>query len=148
MRTKNFAVSIEKLESCDLHTGTSLWRKYKEIRLVLLNEYKPLLSKHLPNGHPPSGKSFGEVLQTVRKVLYEKSEDVAIKKSKAAGGHPRKPFSPSWYPAEWDVFTMYGAASQSPEEALNGKLVTITYNSSNIIVQLIFDSLHFSILNN
>ena len=99
MRTKNFAVSIEKLESCDLHTGTSLWRKYKEIRLVLLNEYKPLLSKHLPNGHPPSGKSFGEVLQTVRKVLYEKSEDVAIKKSKAAGGHPRRPFSPSWYPA-------------------------------------------------
>ena len=80
MRTKNFAVSIEKLESCDLHTGASLWRKYKEIRLVLLNEYTPLLLKRLPNGHPPSGKSFGEVLQTVSKVLYEKSEDVATKK--------------------------------------------------------------------
>lgn len=35
-RTKNFGIVVDKIDSADLHTGASLWRKLKEIRLILL----------------------------------------------------------------------------------------------------------------
>ena len=66
MRTKNYFVDVAKLDPNDLHTGATLWRKYKEIRLILMNDFAPLLTKRLPGGLPPSGKSFAEILTAVR----------------------------------------------------------------------------------
>jgi hypothetical protein len=100
MRTKNFFIDLEKLDSGDLHTGSTLWRKYKEIRLILMNDFAPLLSKRLPGGKPPSGKSYSEILVAVRKEIYETYEDIAEKKSKALKGYKRHPFVESWFPPE------------------------------------------------
>ena len=56
-RTKNFGTSISDVDSSDLHTGATLWRKFKEIRLILMNEFSPLLASKMPGGILPSGKS-------------------------------------------------------------------------------------------
>ena len=77
MKTKNYFVYVSKLDPSDLHTGATLWRKYKEIRLLLMNDYAPFLTKRLSGGLPPSGKSFAEILTAVRKEVYEAYEDIA-----------------------------------------------------------------------
>ena len=51
-----------------------------------MNDFTPLLTKRLPGGLPPSGKSFAEILSVVRKEVYEAYEDIAQKKSKAVNG--------------------------------------------------------------
>ena len=67
--TKNFQSNDDQMKANDLHTGPSVWRKFKEIRLVLMNDFAPLLAKKMPGGQLPSGKSFAEVLLLVRKEL-------------------------------------------------------------------------------
>ena len=100
LRTKNFNVSVEKLEATDLHTGASLWRKYKEIRLVITHELGALLAKKLPGGQPPSGKSMAEILLSVRKEWFETCEKVREEKSKKEKGTFKKhAFTASWFPA-------------------------------------------------
>lgn len=121
MRTKNYHVEISRLEASDLHTGGTLWRKYKEIRLILMNDFAPQLSKKLPGGQPPSGKSYSEVLVAVRKEIYNMYEDISEKKSKALKGYKRHPFVESWYPPEWETFITYGAASPNPVDSLNAR---------------------------
>ena len=98
MRTKNYFVDIGKLDPSDFHTGATLWRKYKEIRLILMNDFAPLRMKRSPGGLPPSGKSFAEVLIAVRKEVYEAYEDIAQKKSKAINGYKRHAFVETWFP--------------------------------------------------
>ena len=100
MRTKNYFVDVAKLDPTDLQTGVTLWRKYKEIRLILMNDFAPLLMKRLPGGLPPSGKSFAEVLTTVRKEVYEAYEDIAQKKSKAVNGYRCHAFVDTPQPVE------------------------------------------------
>ena len=95
MRTKNYFIDVARLDAKDLHTGATLWRKYKEIRLILMNDFAPILSSKLPGGMPPSGKSFAEVLLAVRKDVYEKYEDISEKKSKAFRGYKRHAFMES-----------------------------------------------------
>ena len=121
LRTKNYNVEISRLEASDLHTGATLWRKYKEIRLILMNDFAPLLSKRLPGGQPPSGKSYSEILVDVRKEIYEIYEDISEKKSKALKGYRRHAFVESWYPPEWETFITFGAASPTPVESLNAR---------------------------
>ena len=95
MRTKNYFIDVARLDANDLHTGATLSRKYKEIRLILMNDFAPKLSSKLPGGMPPSGKSFAEVLLAVRKDVYEKYEDISEKKSKAFRGYKRHAFMES-----------------------------------------------------
>ena len=125
MRTKNYFVDVTKLDPGDLHTGATLWRKYKEIRLILMNDFAPLLSRRLPGGLPPSGKSFAEVLTAVRKEVYEAYEDIAQKKSKAVNGYKRHAFIDTWFPPEWETFVTYGAGSPQPVESLNARYCMI-----------------------
>jgi hypothetical protein len=121
MRTKNYFVDVSRLEANDLHTGATLWRKYKEIRLILMNDFAPLVKKRMPGGEPPSGKSFSEILLAARKEIYETYEDISEKKSKAAKGYRRHAFIDSWYPPEWETFVTFGAGSPKPEDSLNAR---------------------------
>ena len=86
-----------------------------------MNDFAPFLSKQLPGGQPPSGKSMAEIHVAVRKELYKKYEDESEKKSKAANGYKRHPFLVTWYPAEWETFITYGAGSPQPAESLNAR---------------------------
>jgi hypothetical protein len=121
LRTKNFSVPLNRLDASDLHTGASLWRKFKEIRLVVMNDLANMLAKKLPGGQPPSGKSMDEILLAVRQEAHTLNQDEAQKKSKAKGGYTRHVFLETWYPAEWEVLMVYGAASPNPEEAFDCK---------------------------
>lgn len=124
LRTKNFNTPVEKLEATDLHTGSSLWRKYKEIRLIITHELGALLAKKLPGGQPPSGKSMAEILLSVRKDYFESCEKQREEKSrKDKGKFKPNTFLPYWYPAEWEVFMTYGNASARPEAAFDAKYV-------------------------
>ena len=135
LRTKNFNVPLEKLEAPDLHTGSSLWRKYKEIRLVITHELGALLAKKLPGGQPPSGKSMSEILVSVRKDWFEACEKQREEKSRSMKGTFKKhAFVESWFPAEWEVFMTYGTASPRPEAAFDAK-----YDARGAID---FDTLH------
>ena len=62
LRRKSFKTSLEKLDSGDLHSGGSLWRKFKEIKIVLMNDFAPVLSKKLPGGQLPSGRAWQRYL--------------------------------------------------------------------------------------
>jgi hypothetical protein len=75
-----------------LHTGASLWRKFKEIKLVLMNDFGPVLSKKLPGGQLPSGKSMSEMLIAVRKEIFDNYDALAEKKSEAVKGYTRHRF--------------------------------------------------------
>ena len=77
LRTKNFQHNDDRMKADDLHTGHSVWRKFKEIRLILMNDFSPPLAKKMPGDQLPSGKSFAEVLLSVRKELYTLAEEKA-----------------------------------------------------------------------
>ena len=119
LRTKKFQINDDQLKPDDLHTGPTVWRKFKEIRLVLMNDFAPLLAKKLPGGQLPSGKSFAEILLVVRKELYHLAEEKAKLKSKAIKGYKSLPFTDQWFPAEWEAWITYGSGSPTPDESLN-----------------------------
>ena len=121
MRTKNYFIDVARLDAKDLHTGATLWRKYKEIRLILMNDFAPILSSELPGGMPPSGKSFAEIFLAVWKEVYEKYEDISEKNFEALRGYKRHAFMESWCPPEWETFVTYGAGSPQPAEPLNAR---------------------------
>jgi hypothetical protein len=114
-RSRNFPSKPDVIKPDDLRTGMSLWRKWGEIKRVVVNEFSPLLAGLMKNGDLPSGKSMAELLKNVRKMLFEASEERALKNSKSSKGYAKKPFLETWFPPEWDVFTTYGTASSSPE---------------------------------
>ena len=87
LRSKNFVARTCKHD--DLHTGTNcknnfessasnhnddscecvgdtLWRKFKEIKAVIINEFSAIYSRNLPGGQPPSGISYEEILDKTR----------------------------------------------------------------------------------
>ena len=66
MQTKNYFIDVARLDSNDLRTGATLWRKYKEIRLILMNDFAPILSAKLPGGMPPSCGRIGYIGPTGR----------------------------------------------------------------------------------
>ena len=105
---------MDKIDSVDLHTGASLRRKFKEIRLILLNEFSPLLAKKM-------GKTIPELLTACRRAIFDASEDLAEKRSKSTKGYKRTPFHDSWYPVEWETFVTYGTGSANPVESLKTK---------------------------
>ena len=86
-----------------------------------MNDFAPLLSKKLPGGNPPSGKTFAEILTAVRREIYEIYEDISEKKSKALKGYKRHIFVDSWYPPEWESFATYGAGSPNPVDSMNAR---------------------------
>ena len=91
-------MDVTRLNFNDFDTGATLWRKYKEIRLIQMNDFVPLLQKRLPGSIPPSGKSFADVLFAVRKEVLEIHEDIFEKKSKALRRYKRHAFIDSWFP--------------------------------------------------
>jgi hypothetical protein len=97
-RTKSFLQS--SCTPCDLHTGESIWRKFKDIRRYMANEMGPAYSKRIPGGQIPSGKSMEEMLSLVRKDLWEPSESTTTSKSKQAKPANERSFVATWYPVE------------------------------------------------
>lgn len=87
----------------------------------LMIDFAPVISKKLPSGQLPSGKSMSEVLTAVRKEIFDNYHEAAEKKSKAAKGYTRHRFVESWFPVEWEVFTKYGSATLNPEEYFNAR---------------------------
>lgn len=114
LRTKNFLQSSCK--PCDMHTGESIWRKFKDIRRYMANEMGPAYSRRLPGGQIPSGKSMEEMLLLVRKDLWELSESTTTSKSKQVKPVSERSFVATWYPVEWLAFMAYGLASSNPAD--------------------------------
>ena len=69
-----------------------------EIRLILMNDFAPLLYKRLPGSISPSGKSFADALVAVRKEVFETHGDIFEKKSKSLRRYKRHAFIDSWFP--------------------------------------------------
>ena len=61
LKSKGFSSSLTKEE--DLHSGESLWRKFRDIKSFVVNEISHAYSKCMP---PPSGVSIEEVLIKTR----------------------------------------------------------------------------------
>ena len=114
-------MDVARLNSNDFDNGGTLWRKYKEIRLVLMNDFAPLLQKRLPGSIPLSKKRFADVLFAVRKEVFEIHEDIFEKKSKDLRRYRRHAFIVSWFPPEWETFVTYGAGCPQPVESLNAR---------------------------
>jgi hypothetical protein len=80
-----------------MHTGESIWRKFKDIRRYIANQMNSAFSLRLPGGQLPSGKSMEETLQLVRKDLWDQNEQIAAAKNK---DHKIKKFDNTWYPVD------------------------------------------------
>jgi hypothetical protein len=111
MRTKNFLNPTCK--PTDMHTGESIWRKFKDIRRYIANEMNSAFSLRLPGGQLPSGKSMEETLQLVRKDLWDQNEQISASKNKE---HKIKKFDTTWYPVEWTAFLTYSLPSNNPAD--------------------------------
>jgi hypothetical protein len=61
------------------HDGASLWRKFKDIKKVVLNYLTPKWSKILKNGIYPSGMNKDDVLLAIRKEYFNEIESQASK---------------------------------------------------------------------
>ena len=48
LRSKNFVVKVCKPD--DYHDGESIWRKFGEIKRVIVNDFTELYMKYLPGG--------------------------------------------------------------------------------------------------
>ena len=96
-----------------MHTGESIWRKFKDIRRYIANEMNSAFSLRLPGGQLPSGKSMEETLQLVRKDLWDQNEQIAAAKNKE---HKIKKFDATWYPVEWTAFLTYSLPSSNPAD--------------------------------
>ena len=52
----------------DLHSGCSLWRKYGDIKRVILNELSNDFESLKVNGQPRSGQTIEDLLEEVRAI--------------------------------------------------------------------------------
>ena len=102
MRTKNFV--NPSCKPSDMHTGDSVWRKFKDIRRYIANEMNSVFTQRLPGGQLPSGKSMEDILLLVRKDLWDQKEKTAAAKNKE---HKMKKFDTTWYPVEWLALLTY-----------------------------------------
>ena len=113
-RTKNFLQSSCK--PCDLHTGESIWRKFKDIKRYMANGMGPSSLRRIPGGQIPPEKSMQEMLSLVCEDLWELSESTTTSKSKQAKPAYERSFVATWYPVEWLAFMVYGLASSNPAD--------------------------------
>ena len=101
----------------DENNGISLWRKYADTKKYVTNSITPFYFKCLGKDDMiPSGKSKEEILLKTRELLFKSEQDAAKNRSKNLRGYVVKEFSPDWYPTEWEVFLMYGAALEKPDK--------------------------------
>lgn len=78
--TKHLAESVTEN---DIHTGTSLWRKFATIKRYVNNIITPIYIKNLgPSGLPPSGCSHADILSLTRQHIWESEELGRKEKSK------------------------------------------------------------------
>ena len=106
LRSKNFIVKVCKPD--DYHDGESIWRKFGEIKRIIVNDFTELYMKNLPGGQLPSGKSKIEIIEKTRKDVFSRAELAKNPKS-------TKSCPPNWAPKEWNVFLIFGAASEEPD---------------------------------
>ena len=66
LRTKGFNSFTAK--PGDLHSGCSLWRKYGDIKRVILNELSNDFESLKVNGQPRSGQTIEDLLEEVRAI--------------------------------------------------------------------------------
>ena len=104
LRTKSFWAASAK--PGELHSGCSLWRKYGEIRRVVVNDLSAALEKLKVNGQPRSGLTLADLLEDVRVGTYSKKK-----------AQNSKPIPTGWVPYEWGTFLAFGSPSADPEEA-------------------------------
>lgn len=108
----------QEVSNKDLHTGVSLWRKFKAIRKYINNNITSIFVKNLgPDGKPPSGHTMENILLKTRRQLYESEQELSRANSKNPGVYKCKPFKATWFPVEWEVFIQYGRPSDHPEKA-------------------------------
>ena len=105
LRSKNYIVKVCKID--DYHDGESIWRKFGEIKRVVVNDFTDLYMKNLPGGQLPSGKSKMEIIEKTRK-------DVFLRQELAKNPQSTKTCPTTWFPKEWHVFLIFGAASDEP----------------------------------
>lgn len=123
-RSKKLFEKQALIDTVDMHTGESLWRKYLEIKSKVVNVISKALSDLLINDELPSGeKLIAAKLMLVRKQIWEDNEELSKKNSKAKKGYTKQPFMMTWYPLEWDVFMLYGRPSNAPEEVFLIRLI-------------------------
>lgn len=109
---------LNSVDPEDEHTGQSLWRKYADIKKYVINSITPFYHKCLgKDGLIPSGKSKEEILLKTRELLFKSEQEAAKARSKNPRGYVIKEFSPDWFPTEWEVFLLFGAASEKPDKA-------------------------------
>ena len=68
MKSKGFSSIVTK--DIDIHSGESLWRKYRDIKAFVINEISDIYASCMP---PPSGISIEEILIKTRykfKLLF------------------------------------------------------------------------------
>ena len=106
LRSKNFVVKVCKPD--DYHDGESIWRKFGEIKRVIVNDFTELYVKNLPGGQLPSGKSKAEIIEKTRK-------DVFLRAEKKKNPESSKICPANWAPTEWNTFLIFGAAADQPE---------------------------------
>ena len=111
--TKHLADSVL---SNDIHTGISLWRKFGALKKYINNDITPIYLKTLgPNDILPSGFNHENILMQTRQHLWE-AEELARKRASKNPKYETREFKTSWYPVEWEVFLLFGRASDKPEK--------------------------------
>lgn len=95
----------KRVETEHLHTGDSLWRKFKEIKKKISHDITPFYASIMPTQSLPSGfTSTDTFVEETRLAIFAKK-------------YPGKRCPESWRPTEWDVFVKYGRPSQEPVTA-------------------------------
>mmetsp|Transcript_9994 Transcript_9994/g.17123 ORF Transcript_9994/g.17123 Transcript_9994/m.17123 type:complete len:305 (-) Transcript_9994:201-1115(-) len=115
--------------------GTTVWRKYREIRRGIVNVINPVFMELLDkDGRLPLGKTLDDILEECRVEMYKKMRQTLQEK----GGQATDEFSPippeeidpsdvpkSWTPTEWLPFIAYGI----PQKFIHGGRVHPIFGS-------------------
>lgn len=129
----------------ELHNGSTLWRKFGAIKKYVNNSITPIYVKLLgPDGKPPSGLTTADILHRTRKILYDKEQDEAKARSRNQGTFTKKPFSSTWFPVEWEVFLLFGRASDASERAFFIEQAFIRSHTSILQHVNVISCIHFA----
>ena len=110
----------KNIDPSDIHYGTTLWRKYLEIKRYIGSTISASWDQLMgPDGNIPSGKNLDDMLLETRRLCFDKDEEKKRKKSKRKGGYDiqKVDLNPNWHPLEWEIFLKYGSCSENPEKA-------------------------------
>ena len=65
--------------NCRIFIGEFLWRKFKDVKAIIVNDFSALYASNLTGGQPPSGISYQEILdKTVGAgalIRYKRGDD-------------------------------------------------------------------------